>query len=495
MLAAFAVGIEMVNNKEIETRRLKREILVRLVRAFDSDNFGENTRLIPYDMRPKRCDVSFRCCVHKERAVLRMRLIAGLGGTLEQDSERELLSDYAAQALARTEADQYPLTVLESACQGCPGSRVYVTDLCQGCVARSCTSSCKFGAIEIKDGRSVIDPDKCKKCGLCLKACPYQAIIKTIVPCENACPVDAIAKDESGYARIDFDKCISCGKCVSSCPFGAIHAKSQLIDVLNKIKQGRQVIALMAPALVGHMDAPPEKVHSALKKIGFSKVYEVAQGADITAKNESHELKKRLEEGQAFMTTSCCAAYNELVKRHLTELAPFVSDTKTPLYYIAEIARKEHPDAVTVFLSPCFAKRKEVVQNPNVDYVLNFEELAAILMARDIDLENCAEEKFAVSASKEAREFPLTGGVARSVQAAFEGDVALVKSVLVNGLNKESIRELKRFAKCGACEGGNLIEVMSCEGGCIAGNAALNPFKDAFKKVSDYGARSDSIKK
>ncbi len=137
------------------------------------------------------------------------------------------------KSLERTEPEENPLTVLHTACQGCVPSRIYVTDLCQGCVARPCESTCKFGAIKVENGKSVIDPSKCKNCGMCAQVCPYQAIAKIIVPCENACPVGAIAKDEDGHARIDFDKCISCGKCVSSCPFGAVHKKSQIIDILK----------------------------------------------------------------------------------------------------------------------------------------------------------------------------------------------------------------------------------------------------------------------
>ena len=225
-----------INTPPKQTSHLKREILVRLIKAYLSDNFEEATRMIPYDMRPKGSEVPYRCCIHKERAILRDRTIAGLGLSIENAEDSELLSTLAKKAEARTEIEQNPLTVLHTACQGCVPSRIYVTDLCQGCVARPCQSACKFGAIKVENGKSVIDPEKCKNCGMCAQVCPYQAIAKIIVPCENACPVGAIAKDENGLAQIDFDKCISCGKCVSACPFGAVHKKSQLIDILKAIK-------------------------------------------------------------------------------------------------------------------------------------------------------------------------------------------------------------------------------------------------------------------
>lgn len=482
-----------MNSPELETKILKREVLVRLIKAFLSDNFPENTRLIPYDMRPKYSEVPFRCCVYKERGILRARTLAGLGFSIEEDDETTLLSEYAKRALERPKPDPNPLTVVESACHSCPASRVYVTDLCQNCVARPCMNTCRFGAISHVNGKSIIDPVKCKKCGMCISACPYGAIVKTVVPCENACPVGAIAKDEHGFARLDTEKCISCGKCVSACPFGAVHAKSQVIDILRRIKEGREVIALVAPAVFGNLPCKPEQIKDALLKIGYKYVYEVAQGADITATTEAKDFQKRLENGAPFMTTSCCAGYNELVKKGLPEIKPYVSDAHTPLYYVAEIAKKEHPDAVTVFISPCFAKRREVLDNPNINYLMNIEELGATLIALGIDIDTCDEKEFEYKSSKEAREFALTGGVAKSVQAAWKGEAGAVKPVIINGLDKAAIRDLRMYAKNGNCPAGNLIEIMCCQGGCIAGNACLSPIKEAFKKISDYGAKAQSL--
>lgn len=85
-----------------------------------------------------------------------------------------------------------------------------MTDLCQGCVARPCVRTCKFGAISVNNGRAVVDAAKCKNCGMCLNVCQYRAI-KLLFLVKMLGPVGAIAKSSSGYAKIDFDKCISCG--------------------------------------------------------------------------------------------------------------------------------------------------------------------------------------------------------------------------------------------------------------------------------------------
>ena len=474
-----------MNSTTKQTSHLKREILVRLIKAYLSDDFAENTRLIPFAMRPKGSEVPYRCCIHKERAILRDRTVAGLGMSIEEADDSVLLSTLANEALERKEPEENPLTVLTTACKGCVPSRIYVTDLCQGCVARPCVNTCKFGAISIKDGKSVIDPEKCKNCGMCVQVCPYQAITKIIVPCENACPVGAIAKGEDGHAKIDFEKCISCGKCVAACPFGAVHEKSQIIDILKNIKAGKTVIAMVAPAIMGQLPCKPTQLKEAIMKLGFADVYEVAQGADVTTKTEAKEFEERLEAGAEFMTTSCCAGYNELVEKHIPEMKPFRSDTKTPLYYTAEIVKKEHPDSVTVFFSPCNAKRKEAMQNPNVDFVINYEELGAWFVALGVQVSECGEVEFKTEASAEARNYAVTGGVAKAVQTMLPEHLPTYP-VVINGLDKQSIRDLKKYAKNGVCELGNLIEVMACPGGCLGGNGTVNSYKQALKQLTGY---------
>ncbi len=503
---------------------IKKEILVRIIKAFLSDDFEEQTRLIPYAMRPKGMEVPYRCCVYKERAIIKDRVIAGLGFPIEEDDETVSLAKYAKKAIERKEIDEKNLTVLQAACKGCATNRIYVTDLCQGCVARSCQTACKFGAISMVNGKSVIDDSKCKKCKMCVNACPYNAIVKITVPCEDSCPVGAIKKDETGFASIDADKCINCGRCTAACPFGAVHEKSQIIDILKAIKSNKKVIAMIAPSIAGQFPGNIYQLKSAIIAAGFDDVYEVAQGADITANNEAKEFTERMAESkekqsewinewvneggygenpeageektvQHFMTTSCCAGYNQLIKKHLPEIKPFVSDTGTPLYYTAQIVNKEFPDAITVFVSPCVAKRAEGFENPNVDYVMNYEELGALFVAKKIQITEMEESKYVKESSKQARNFGFSGGVAESVKASLR-DESAVKPFVINGLNKESIRQLKKFATTGECEGGcNLIEVMCCEGGCIGGNATMNNQKTAKKLIDQLAANSQDIEK
>ena len=100
-----------------------------------------------------------------------------------------------------------------------------------------------------------------------------------------------------------------------------------------------------------------------------------------TVSHEAAELKEKLEEGQPFMTTSCCPSYIELVNKHIPGMKPYVSSTGSPMYYAARIAKERHPDAKIVFIGPCVAKRKEARRDECVDYILTFEEMASIFVS------------------------------------------------------------------------------------------------------------------
>ena len=461
---------------------IKKDILIRIAEAFFNDDFENRVNRIPVEMRPKGFEVPYRCCIHKERAIIRDRAIASLGFSIENDDEVKPLEKYAQDALKRETPEETPLTVLDDACKGCVPSKIYVTDLCKGCVARPCEKTCKFGAITVKDGKSQIDGSKCRACRMCISACPYNAIVKLAVPCEDACPVGAISKNDSGFAVINYDECISCGRCIAACPFGAIHEKSQMIDVMKYIKSDTKVIAMSAPAIAGQFPGTIGQLETAMIKAGFDDVIEVAKGADITTKNEALEFEERMKEGAPFMTTSCCAGYNELVKKHLPQLKPFVSNTKTPLYYTAEETRKKYPDAKLVFISPCAAKRVEVKENPNIDYILNAEELGALIVGRKIEILDCEERKIENPPSKQGRAYAITGSVAAAVKHASKNPDT-VKPYIISGLNKEAINNLKQSAKNASCPNCNIVEVMACEGGCLGGNDNINTEKSAKKSI------------
>jgi Iron only hydrogenase large subunit, C-terminal domain len=469
-----------VNN----VRRFRREVLIRLVKAFMTGRMVEVADKIPYEMYPKDSE-SPRCCIYKSRAITRSACLAGMGFMLEHDEDDSIpLAHYARLALERKCPESPIITVNEIACKACVPARYFITNACQGCIARQCAVSCNFDAISFKDGQAVIDPAKCKNCGRCRDACPYQAITRIAVPCEGACPVKAIHKSEDGMAEIDFDKCTSCGRCMRACPFTALLERSQVIDVLGILASGRKVVALLAPAIVGQFPGSLAQIKRAILRLGFAEAVEVAHGADITASKEAEEFKERMERGDKFMTTSCCPAYVETVRRHAKELLPHVSETKTPMHYLAAAAKERDPDSVVVFIGPCVAKRYEGIQDEFVDYVLTFEEVGSLFVAKDIDVAACEDlQDNAEDPTAEARGFAITGGVAGAVASKLPAGTEIACHC-VNGLSPQGVAQLRSFVKGKAPA--TLIEVMTCEGGCVGGAGVLGEKTRTTKAIQKF---------
>lgn len=467
--------------------KIKREILVRIAKLQFEGKLEEGVHFIPREMAPRNSD-PFRCCIYHDREVLRLRVMARLGHSVEDYDDEKKLAEYAKEALEREKPSEPMLTVLDDACNACVKAHYMVTNACQACVARPCMMNCPKNCIEITKGRAHIDPDACVNCGICMQNCPYHAIIRIPVPCEEACPVGAISKDENGKERIDYDLCTFCGACMRECPFGAMMDKGQIVDVIRKIQEGKKVVALYAPAIAAQFRASPGQLETALKKVGFLKTFEVALGADITADKEAEEFEERMDKGDLLMTTSCCPAYVRSVKIHTPELINCVSETATPMHYAAELAKKEDSEYVTVFVGPCLAKRKEGLDDPFVDYVLSAEELGALLVAKEIDLGACDAEAIEHPATATGRNFAITGGVAEAVRVRLKNPDRL-RPAVISGLNGAGMKQLKAYGKAvseGKDCGVNLVEVMACEGGCIAGPSVITNPKVAAAQLKKY---------
>ena len=449
-------------------------LLSKLVRLWNDDRLIEDIDHLPIVLSPRQSKARGRCCIHKERAVWKYKMFPLLGFDMSDETdELTPLSDYAKKALARRQRfSRNIMCVMDEACSSCVQANYEISNLCRGCVARSCYMNCPKNAIHFKsNGQAEINHDICISCGKCHESCPYHAVIYLPVPCEEACPVKAISKDEFGVEHIDESKCIYCGKCMNACPFGAIFDISQVFDILEQIKDPqKKVVAMVAPAILSQINAPKEQIYAAIKKIGFDEVIEVAYGADETTRTESHELLEKLEEGQPFMTTSCCPSYIQLVKKHIPEMQKYVSTTGSPMFYTARYAREKFPGAVTVFVGPCIAKRKEASMNPDVDYVLTFEEVGSILDGMDIEVEEMIPIKLDEKAYLHSHAYGHTGGVAGAVQAHLG---QAVDYMAVSNLNRKNIALLKAYAKTGKCPK-KFIEVMACEGGCVTGPVINN---------------------
>ena len=460
------------------------KLLKKLVAMWKDGELLDKIDSMPYKMYPRNQKPKGRCCIHKERAVIKYKIMAMLGFTMDDEfNEMDSLGSYAQRMLNRKGVSMpngAALHVMDEACSSCLKINYEVSNLCRGCVARPCYTNCPKDAIYYdKDDKAHIDHDKCISCGKCHQACPYHAIIYMPIPCEEACPVKAISKDEFGVEHIDPDKCIYCGKCLNACPFGAIFDKCEAFDVLKAMRTDRKVIAMGAPAVLAQFGKPIEQVYGALKAIGFADVVEVAYGAEETTRREAEELKEKIKEGQPFMTTSCCPAYVNLTKKHIPEIVKYVSSTGSPMHYTAQYAKEKFPSCKTVFIAPCASKKAEGSADTNVDYVWTFRELDAVIQGYGIDIESTMPYTPSEHASRDAHSFAKTTGVFTAVKNHIGNDK--LEGVVIADLNKKNIAQLKAYAKTGKCPG-RLVEVMSCPGGCITGPCSCSQGGEAARR-------------
>ena len=173
------------------------------------------------------------------------------------------------------------------------------------------------------------------------------------------------------------------------------------------------------------------------------------------------------------------------------------------MHYIAQLVKEENPENVTVFIGPCLAKRKEGMDDDFVDYVLSVEEIGALFIAKKIDVarQEAVEHNINDVATASGRNFAVSGGVAEAVRVRLKHPENL-RSTVINGLNSAGMKQLAQFGKIqsGAVPytstTPNLVEVMSCEGGCIAGPSVIsNPRIAAvqLKKYVENGKKDEQI--
>ncbi len=458
-------------NKDINTQKkfdtkvqhLKYKVLREVARhAYDDTLRGSFNDIAKQIVQNK---ATMRCCIYKERAIVNERIGLASGGHKDIDNVIE---------------------VLDIACDECPMDGYEVTHMCRGCLAHRCESVCKRGAITFDENQKAhIDKEKCVNCGMCAKVCPYSAIMNVERPCVKACKVKAISMNEEHAAQIDISKCINCGACVYQCPWGAITDKSYIIEVVNMIKErgsekreSGKLYAVIAPSISGqfsYTDISLGQVVSGIKELGFDEVVEAALGADIVAYYEAKELAET-----GFLTSSCCPAFVDFVKKNFPSLKDNISHNPSPMVAISMLIKERDPEGKVVFIGPCTAKKAEIRLEENKDYVdsaLTFEELQALFDAREIDLESLEESDVDSAsfggASPFGRIFARCGGLAEAVAEALkeqgEGDFVL-NAVSCDGIEECRTALLKASRGIG---GVNFIEGMACVGGCIGGAGCL----------------------
>jgi iron only hydrogenase large subunit-like protein/nitrogen-specific signal transduction histidine kinase len=303
-------------------------------------------------------------------------------------------------------------------------------------------------------------PGKCKKCYSCVRNCPARAI-----------------RVRFGQAEVIEDRCIACGTCLRVCAQKAKQVETHLPNVAELLKSNSNVIAILAPSFPAAVHPyNPFKFITALKKLGFSRVMEVAFGAQLISSLEYPKLFEK--DKNLIISTPCPAVVNYVVRFHPT-LVPYLANVVSPMVAMGRtIKEKISPEAKVVFIGPCIAKKDEIKDSEvkgAIDAVLTYDEIKGFILKSGINIEELEESKLDGPLPGLARLFPVSGGLMKSARLPFdliEGDVVVTEG-------KDRVIEILEQIEKGKVKA-KFFDLLFCEG-CING-PAMNTNLSLFEK-------------
>ncbi len=385
------------------------------------------------------------------------------------------------------------------------------------------------------------NPSKCILCGNCVEVCNKVQSMGVLTYYNRG------FKTEVGPAfeeNLDFTKCVSCGQCVAVCPTGALSQSNQVSEVWDAIHDPQKhVIVQVAPAIrvsIGEEfgyelgTSVTNKLVTALRTLGFDKVFDTNFAADLTIMEEGHELLERIRQNKNLpLLTSCCPGWVSFIEKEYPEYLNLPSTAKSPHEMFGAIAKSYYAEKVgidpknivVVSIMPCLAKKKEAnrieLSNndmANVDYVLTTRELANMIKETGINFDtlvNGVYDSPLGESTGAADIFGTSGGVLeaalRNIKLTVEGKVQDIEfkairgykgiketTVNVNGLDLKvaavsglfNARKIMEDIKNGTSPY-VAVEVMACPGGCINGGG--QPFHKRKMSATVIGKRMEGL--
>lgn len=300
----------------------------------------------------------------------------------------------------------------------------------------------------------------CKNCYKCIRHCPVKSI-----------------RFSGNQAHIIGNECILCGQCFVVCPQNAKEITSEVEKVKVLLASGDPVYVSLAPSFVANYDGVGiDAMRRALQKLGFTDAEETAVGATMVKREYERMLA---EEEHDIIITSCCHSVNLLIQKYFPTELQYLAKVLSPMQAHCTDIKRRHPNAKTVFIGPCVAKKDEAEYYEGiVDAVLTFEELTEWLAAAGIPLEKETD----TSPESRARFFPTTGGVLKSMTKTAPGYTYLAIDGVDNCI--AALRDIES-GKIHHC----FIEMSACAGSCIGG-----PVMEKYHRspVKDYLAIAEA---
>ncbi len=366
----------------------------------------------------------------------------------------------------------------------------------------------------------VRDYSKCIKCNRCAEACNDIQKVNILSRANRSTSYEIIPKFDHILSDTE---CVYCGQCINVCPVGAIYEKSSIDLVLDTLENDDlHTVVQIAPAIrvsIGEEfgyapgTVTTGKIVTALRQLGFNKVFDTDFTADLTIIEEGHELLDRITNGGVLpMITSCSPGWINYIENFYPELIPHLSTCKSPQQMFGALSKSYYPEKIgihpskvfTVSIMPCTAKKFEAQReemnsygNTDVDVVLTTRELAKLIKKAGIDFRNIPDDKFDEPfgiTTGAGVIFGASGGVmeaalrtvyevvtkeelpkidfdfARGLKGIKEATIDL-KGTKVNVAISNSLGHAKTILEGikNKTSDYHFIEIMACPGGCIGG--------------------------
>jgi len=317
--------------------------------------------------------------------------------------------------------------------------------------------------------------------------------------CQAACLFGAISRDEEGKVVIKRDYCSDCGECVKVCDYGCLVDKKEFVPLVRLLQDRTvPVYAIVAPAFVGQFgpDVTPGKLRTALKRLGFYGMIEVALFADMLTLKEALEFDINVrKEGDFVLTSCCCPMWVAMIRKVYKQLVPRISPSVSPMVACGRGVKRIHPEARAVFIGPCVAKKAEAKEEDvkdAVDAVVTFKELQQVFEAVGINPAELEDEPSEHS-SEAGRIYARTGGVSQAVAATLRR-LRPHRDIPLKAVQADGVRECRKMLEEALAHQGeaNFYEGMGCTGGCVGGpQAVIDPGLGA-EQVNRYGSQAVS---
>jgi len=318
----------------------------------------------------------------------------------------------------------------------------------------------------------------CKKCYSCIRGCPVKAI-----------------KVQNDQAFVLQENCINCGNCLKVCSQDAKDVEPGL-PIEEAFKTNKEPIAVVAPSFVAYYnDCHPLQLVSALRKLGFSKVYEVSYGAELIIDDYKKFICDKMKEpNHTTYLSSPCPAIINLICKYYQDLVPNLVPIVSPMIAMGRFLKERFPESMIFFIGPCTAKKSEIKDKESLNYidtVWTFKELDEFFLVKDIHPSRKSFSDFDGFFPKVGRSFSLSGGLLKT--ASIGTDILETDFLTIDG--KDEVINLLESLKKGSIKP-RFVDILFCKG-CIDGPVMINKgsiyerANRVIKYVKDYAFQAE----